>query len=61
MDDITKEELDLLEEVVNDAQSYYNCYNFYDHCSREECERKEKQAYRAIYIVSKLREKLELL
>ena len=59
MDDITTEDLELLEEIVRDAQSYYNCYNFYDHCSLEECNLKADQAGQAMYIISKLRDKLE--
>ncbi len=59
MDDITAEDLELLEEIVRDAQSYYECYSFYDNCSLKECNRKAAQAGRAMYIISLLRDKLE--
>lgn len=57
--DITKEDLDLLEEIISDAQSYYECYNFYDHCSVGECDRKAEQAGKAAYIISQFRDELD--
>lgn len=59
MEEITKEDLDILEDLIHDAQSYYNCYNYYDHCSPGQLDEAENKAGKGLAIIYKLREKLE--
>lgn len=58
MEEITKEDLDILESVISDAQSYYNQPAYYDHCSLEGLKEAEGKAHRAMYIIDLLRDKL---
>lgn len=59
MEKITKEDIENLESVILDAQSYYHQPSYYDHCaSLDELSAAENKVYRALRIINVLENRL---